>query len=69
MAEDLLKMEEMDNANMNFNYLNHFQELCIKKFESMKQFYKKCIIIECWLYIQKYERRCIKYIQQKRAKR
>jgi hypothetical protein len=41
MAEDALKIEDVDNTYMNFNYLNYFQELYFRKLGSMEQFNKK----------------------------
>lgn len=39
MAEDAVRMEEIGNAFINFNYLNYFKKLCVRKSGRMKQFH------------------------------
>jgi hypothetical protein len=45
MAEDAVRMEEIDNAYFNLNYLNYFQKLGIRKSGCMKKFHEKDIIM------------------------
>jgi hypothetical protein len=49
MAEDAVRMEDIDNAYFNFNYLNYFKNLCVRKSGHMKKFHEKVIIMNVML--------------------